>query len=142
MNLLSVLLALLPILLVLILLVWCKMAADTVKDLTGLTRGTTNQDARVDKDANPSDSRGDLSGLGTVLVNATQGFEGVPEDVWKFHIGGYQVCQKWLKDRRGRQLSKEDIVHYQKIVYALGETIELMKQVDEAIDVHGGGPMR
>jgi len=83
-----------------------------------------------------------MSGLGTVLVNATQGFEGVPEDVWKFHIGGYQVCQKWLKDRRGRQLSKEDIVHYQKIVYALGETIELMKQVDEAIDVHGGGPMR
>ena len=79
---------------------------------------------------------------GVVLVNATQGFEGVPEDVWEFHIGGYQVCQKWLKDRRGRELSAEDIVHYQKIVVALKETIRLMKEVDAVIDVHGGWPMK
>jgi len=76
-----------------------------------------------------------------VFVNPEHYFEGVPEEIWNFHIGGYQVCYKWLKDRRGRQLSAEDILHYQKIVYALGETIELMKQVGAAIEVHGGWPM-
>jgi len=70
----------------------------------------------------------------------TIGFRGVPESVWNFHIGGYQVCEKWLKDRKGRTLSAEDIAHYQKIVVALTETIRLMKEIDEVIDVHGGWP--
>lgn len=70
----------------------------------------------------------------------TEGFEGVPEPVWNFHIGGYQVCEKWLKDRKGRKLSKEDIDHYQKIVVALNETIRLMKEIDKAIETHGGWP--
>lgn len=70
----------------------------------------------------------------------TTGFKGVPEEVWNFHIGGYQVCQKWLKDRRGRTLSKDDIVHYQKIVVALSETIRLMGEIDEVIKEHGGWP--
>ncbi len=52
----------------------------------------------------------------------TLGFQGVPEDVWNFHIGGYQVCQKWLKDRKGRMLSKEDVEHYHRVVVALSET--------------------
>ena len=60
-------------------------------------------------------------------------FTGVPEDVWNFHIGGYQVCQKWLKDRKGRTLSDEDIQHYQRIVVALKETIRLMAEIDAAI---------
>lgn len=70
----------------------------------------------------------------------TTGFQGVPEAVWNFHIGGYQVCEKWLKDRKGRKLSKEDITHYQKIVVALNETIRLMKEIDEVIEKHGGWP--
>ena len=53
----------------------------------------------------------------------TCGFKGVAEEVWNFRIGGYPVCHKWLKDRRGRRLSDEDIAHYQKIVVALNETI-------------------
>ena len=65
---------------------------------------------------------------------------GVPEDVWNFHIGGYQVCEKWLKDRKGRTLTKDDIAHYQKIVVALNETIRLMKEIDEVIEKHGGWP--
>lgn len=79
---------------------------------------------------------------GKVFVNESQYFEGVTEDVWNFHIGGYQVCQKWLKDRRGRELSAEDIVHYGKVVTALGETIRLMGEVDGVIDVHGGWPVK
>jgi predicted helicase len=68
------------------------------------------------------------------------GFHGVPEQVWNFHIGGYHVCEKWLKDRKGRKLSKDDIAQYQKIVVALAETIRLMKEIDEVIEAHGGWP--
>ncbi len=64
----------------------------------------------------------------------------VPDAVWNFHIGGYQVCEKWLKDRKGHTLSKDDIAHYNKIVIALSETIRLMKRIDEVIDEHGGWP--
>ena len=80
--------------------------------------------------------------VGTVWLDKKQtcGFAGVPEAVWNFHIGGYQVCNKWLKDRRGRTLSKDDIAHYQKIVVALAETIRLMKEIDEVIGKHGGWP--
>ncbi|MBK8267545.1 MAG: helicase [Planctomycetes bacterium] len=79
---------------------------------------------------------------GTVWLDKAQtcGFVGVPEDVWNFQIGGYQVCAKWLKDRKGRTLSKDDIAHYQKIVVALHETIRLMKEIDEVIEKHGGWP--
>ncbi len=69
----------------------------------------------------------------TVWINDTQGFAGMPQDVWEFHIGGYQVCHKWLKDRRERTLSADDISHYHKIVVALKETIRLMGEIDEAI---------
>lgn len=65
---------------------------------------------------------------------------GVPEEVWGFHIGGYQVCEKWLKDRKGRTLSAEDITHYHRIVIALHETIRLMGEIDAVIEDHGGWP--
>lgn len=68
-----------------------------------------------------------------VYINPTQYFEGMPADVWLFQIGGYQVLAKWLKDRRGRQLSFEDLIHYQKIVVALSETIRKMVEIDKAI---------
>src|SRR5712664_421150 len=66
----------------------------------------------------------------TVWLDKAQslGFRGVPEVVWNFRIGGYQACEKWLKDRKGHALSKDDITHYQKIVVALAETIRIMKQ--------------
>jgi len=78
----------------------------------------------------------------TVWIDKAQttGFTGVSEVVWNFHIGGYQVCEKWLKDRKGRTLSKNDIAHYQKIVVALSETIRLMKEIDDVIEEHGGWP--
>jgi predicted helicase len=80
----------------------------------------------------------------TVWINKAQtsGFRGVPETVWNFHIGGYQVCEKWLKDRKGRPLSDDDITHYGKIVIALTETIRLMNEIDEVIEEHGGWPLK
>jgi len=68
-----------------------------------------------------------------VYINKAQYFQGVPPEVWEFRVGGYQVCDKWLKDRRGRQLTYEELTHYQKIVVALHETIRLMEAIDEAI---------
>ena len=70
----------------------------------------------------------------------TTGFKNVREEVWDFHIGGHQVCEKWLKDRKGHALSKDDIAHYKKIVVALSETIQLMHEIDEVIERHGGWP--
>lgn len=67
---------------------------------------------------------------GRVWINDDQYFDQVPEVAWEFYIGGYQPAQKWLKDRRDRTLSYEDILHYQQIIVALSETDRLMKKID------------
>lgn len=82
----------------------------------------------------------DAKGSGAAIRPGTSGFQGVPEAVWNFQIGGYQVCHKWLKDRKGRTLTDEDIAHYHQIVVALSETIRLMAEIDEVINEHGGWP--
>jgi len=68
---------------------------------------------------------------GNVYINDTQYFKGVPENAWNFYIGGYQPAQKWLKDRKGRELSTEDIFHYQKMIVALSETGRIMGEIDK-----------
>ncbi len=64
-----------------------------------------------------------------VWINKTQYFGNVPELAWSFYIGGYQPAQKWLKDRKGRQLSDTDLVHYQRIIKILLETDRIMKEI-------------
>jgi hypothetical protein len=68
---------------------------------------------------------------GNVFINETQYFESVPEVAWNFYIGGYQPAQKWLKDRKDRELQPNDIFHYLKIIVALSETDRLMKEIDK-----------
>ena len=68
---------------------------------------------------------------GNVYINETQYFANVPEVAWNFYIGGYQPAQKWLKDRKDRELGFEDILHYQKIIVALTETDRIMKEIDK-----------
>lgn len=68
-------------------------------------------------------------GDGKVHINATQYFDNVPESAWQFFIGGYQPAQKWLKDRKGRVLSSDDILHYKAIIIALTETERLMAEL-------------
>jgi predicted helicase len=86
---------------------------------------------------------------GKVMINATRWFEDVPSETWAFHVGGYQVCEKWLKDRAakggknpspGRVLTDEDILHYRRIVTSLTETRRLMAEIDKTIEAHGGWP--
>ncbi len=66
-----------------------------------------------------------------VYINSQQYFGNVPEVAWNFYIGGYQPAQKWLKDRKGRVLTNEDLEHYQKMIAALVETDRIMKRIDE-----------
>lgn len=68
---------------------------------------------------------------GKVWINKSQYFGNVPELAWTFFIGGYQPAQKWLKDRKGRNLDYQDILHYGHIIYALEETDRIMKEIDE-----------
>ena len=68
-----------------------------------------------------------------VYINDSVYFEGVNEIAWNFYIGGYQPAQKWLKDRKGRELSVDDVKHYTQMIIAMGETDRLMKEVDNVI---------
>jgi len=71
-----------------------------------------------------------IKNVGQVSINSSQYFENVPLIAWEFYIGGYQPAQKWLKDRHGRELSSDDILHYQKIIHALTETARIMQEID------------
>ncbi|MEI6424078.1 MAG: type ISP restriction/modification enzyme, partial [Lentisphaerota bacterium] len=68
---------------------------------------------------------------GKVFINSTQYFDNVPESAWNFYIGGYQPAQKWLKDRKFRTLSCDDIIHYQKIIVTLKRSAEVMEEIND-----------
>ena len=68
-----------------------------------------------------------------MYVNNGQYFENIPPAVWEFHVGGYQVCEKWLKDRKGRCLSYDDIETYRSITEAIRQTVRVMPEIDSAI---------
>lgn len=87
---------------------------------------------------------------GQVMINGSRWFEDVPHATWEFHVGGYQVCEKWLKDRAGkggqnpgpgRVLTDEDILQYRRVVTSLTEIRRLMAEADNVIDEHGGWPV-
>ena len=75
------------------------------------------------------------SELQRVYINKQSYFTDIPPHIWEFKIGGYQVLDKWLKDRKNanRKLSVEEINHYQKIVIALTDTLRLMQEIDKII---------
>ena len=69
---------------------------------------------------------------GHVWINATQHFTDVPEAVWEYEIGAYQVCEKWLRDRKGDVLSHAEVRQYCAILVAVYETLQIMKAIDAA----------
>jgi predicted helicase len=94
------------------------------------------EDAAIGDTPYPFNGEGDnvvvnpaLSDDGRVFINPDQWFEGVPAIAWEFHIGGYKPAQKWLKDRRRRALSFDDVRHYQKIIKILVETDRIMQLI-------------
>lgn len=70
---------------------------------------------------------------GRVYINSTQYFGSIDREIFNFYIGGYQPAQKWLKDRKGKELTFEDILHYQKIIKAIYVTISIMCDIDKII---------
>ncbi|TAE28253.1 MAG: hypothetical protein EAZ92_08260 [Candidatus Kapaibacterium sp.] len=73
-----------------------------------------------------------------VYINGTQYVGGVRQEVWKMQIGGYQPAEKWLKDRKGRELSYDDVEHYRRVIASLEETLRLQDALDRAIEELGG----
>jgi len=96
-----------------------------------VTRKITKKDFEIIKSPGGTSSP---ASLGRIWINDDQYFDKVPVVAWEFYIGGYQPAQKWLKDRKGRELSYDDIFHYQKIIVALTETYRIMKEINR-IDI-------
>jgi len=80
-------------------------------------------DGRIEKIAYDGETK-------RVYINTEQYFEGVEEDIWQYRIGGYQVCDKWLKDRKGNRLSLDDIRHYCRVATAIARTMALQNVID------------
>ena len=70
---------------------------------------------------------------GDVWINPTQRFTDVPAAVWGYEVGAYQVCEKWLKDRKGSALSRAEVRQYRSILVAVAKTQELMAEIDVVI---------
>jgi predicted helicase len=70
----------------------------------------------------------------------TSGFTGVTKEVFEFEIGGYQVCEKWFKDRRGRSLSADEISHAREMLSSIARIISTQSEIDQLIDQFGGFP--
>ncbi|MFN6029133.1 MAG: type ISP restriction/modification enzyme, partial [Dolichospermum sp.] len=102
------------------------MKSDTLNNL--MTTYQTIEDNRVSEVTYNSE-------LQRVYINKQSYFTNIPPHIWEFKIGGYQVLDKWLKDRKNakRQLSTEEINHYQKIVISLTETFRIMEEIDRII---------
>ncbi|MDO9028093.1 MAG: type ISP restriction/modification enzyme, partial [Candidatus Roizmanbacteria bacterium] len=85
---------------------------------------------RYDNPPIPPLAKGGEGGFGRLYINQTQYFEGISTKVWEYQIGGYNICDKWLKDRKGKRLSLENIKHYCRVVTALQKTIDVQKDID------------
>jgi len=96
--------------------------------ITGYPKAGSN---RVDKIEFRPDSENPEQGR--VQINAEQYFEGMPRRIWEYTIGGYQVAHKWLKDRKGRLLTFDELQHYGRVIAALNDTIRLQAEIDTAI---------
>ena len=76
-----------------------------------------------------------------VSINSTQYFAPIPREVWEFRVGGHCPAEKWLTDRKSRNLTFDDIQHYRRMCGALDKTVKIMEDIDNTIAEHGGWPL-
>ena len=77
-----------------------------------------------------------------LYINRTQCFADIPENVYYFTIGGYKVCEKWLKNRKGKQLFEKDIRYYINIILSIQQTLNVIKEIDQIIEKCAGWPIK
>jgi len=65
-----------------------------------------------------------------VMINEKQWFSNIPAHVWKYDVGGYQICERWLLERLARKLNSYDQMTYMELVSVIKETIGLQQQMD------------
>ena len=75
----------------------------------------------------------DSSNILKIYINNFQYFDGIPDKICDIHVGGYRVCYKWLNDRLGTELTKEDIFSYQNLIRCLYHTNEYSDKIDRLI---------
>ena len=76
-----------------------------------------------------------------MYLNKTQYFGPVPPEVQDYRIGGYQVCDKWLKDRKDRRLDLDAIRTYCRMVTAIGVTLGIQGEMDNLYCDAEGTPL-
>ena len=74
-------------------------------------------------------------GQGRVWINEQQYFDHVPVQAWQMVVAGYQPLDRWLKDRKGKKLSSDEIEHYQKMIVAVQRQLEVMEMIDKIIEL-------
>jgi len=107
--------------------------------ITGFPVAGTNEVLKVRFTLPPAGSK---TQTGRVWINDAQYFDGVAPPVWDMHVGGYRVAEKWLKDRKGRLLTYDELTHYQNVIAALARTLELQDELDQSIATAGGWPLQ
>jgi hypothetical protein len=75
-----------------------------------------------------------------VLVNSTQFFENISPEIWNYTIGGYKVLDKWLKDRKDKKLTFEEIQTFECICEAIRLSLKTTNKIDNEIEAAGGWP--
>lgn len=70
---------------------------------------------------------------GKIWINPTQYFTDVPAEIWEYEIGAYQVCEKWLRDRKGEELRRAELQQYRAILVAVAETLSVMGEIDSVL---------
>lgn len=76
-----------------------------------------------------------------IYINLTQYFENVTKEIWEYRIGGYTVCNKWLKGYKGRELKENEILHFENVIKSINETLKLTIEIDKVIEEYGGWPI-
>jgi hypothetical protein len=71
-----------------------------------------------------------------VFLNDAACWRNVPEAVWDYTIGGYQVIKKWLSYREkpllGRGLTSDEVRHVTDTARRLAAIIGLQEELDQA----------
>lgn len=77
--------------------------------------------------------KADLWKNNKIYINENTFIDGIEQEVFEFMIGGYQVLDKWLSDRKNTTLSSDELLHYLKIIVSLKQTSQIMNELNKTL---------